>query len=175
MYQTATKFLKKFMSTAAIFKYGFNLSPMYRRTTARVIEISDDMKYVKIKVPLSYKNKNYVGAIFGGSMFAATDPIYMIQLMQILGEDFVVWDKAATINYKRPAKEHLFCEFVFTDAEIEAIQKQVAQTHEMTVEKTTYLKSASDQIFAEVIKTLYIAEKSFYKEKLKKRKQAKSS
>ncbi len=175
MYRTATNFLKKFMSTAAIFKYGFNLSPMYRRTTARVIDITDDMKAVKIKVPLSYKNKNYVGAIFGGSMFAATDPIYMIQLMQILGEEYVVWDKAATIHYKRPAKEHLFCEFIFTNDELEAIKKQVKETHEMTIEKTTYLKNSSEQIFAEVIKTLYIAEKSFYKEKLKKRKQAMSS
>ncbi|WP_298517198.1 DUF4442 domain-containing protein [uncultured Kordia sp.] len=175
MYKTATNFLKKFMSTAAIFKYGFNLSPMYRRTTARVIEISDDLKDVKIKVPLSYKNKNYVGAIFGGSMFSATDPIYMIQLVQILGEDYVVWDKSATINYKRPAKEHLYCKFSFTDEEIEAIKKQVAETHEMTIEKTTYLTNIKEQVFAEVIKTLYIAEKSFYKEKLKKRKQAKSS
>lgn len=163
------------MSNSAIFKHGFNLSPMYRRTTARVVEITDGLKQVKIKVPLSYKNKNYVGAIFGGSMFAATDPIYMIQLVQILGEDYVVWDKAATINYKRPAKEHLFCEFIFTDAEIESIKKQVAQTHEMTIEKTTYLTNANAQVFAEVIKTLYIAEKSFYKEKLKKRKLAKSS
>jgi len=163
------------MSPSAIFKYGFNLSPMYRRTTARVIEITDDLKYVKIKVPLSYKNKNYVGAIFGGSMFAATDPIYMIQLVQILGDEYVVWDKAATINYKRPAKQHLYCEFSFTDEEIEAIKKQVAETQEMTIEKTTYLTNAEAQVFAEVIKTLYIAEKSFYKEKLKKRKQAQSS
>jgi acyl-coenzyme A thioesterase PaaI-like protein len=148
---------------------------MYRRTTARVVEISDDLKRVKIKVPISYKNKNYVGAIFGGSMFAATDPIYMIQLVQILGEDYVVWDKAATINYKRPAKEHLYCEFLFSDDEIDAIKKQVAKTQEMTVEKTTYLTNANAQVFAEVIKTLYIAEKSFYKEKLKKRQQAKSN
>lgn len=175
MYRTATNFLKKFMSTATIFKYGFNLSPMYRRTTARVVEISDDLKRVKIKVPISYKNKNYVGAIFGGSMFAATDPIYMIQLVQILGEDYVVWDKAATIHYKRPAKEHLYCEFLFSDDEIDAIKKQVAEMQEMTVEKTTYLTNANAQVFAEVIKTLYIAEKSFYKEKLKKRQQAKSN
>lgn len=163
------------MSTAAIFKYGFNLSPMYRRTTARVIHITDDMKKVRIKIPLSYKNKNYVGAIFGGSMFAATDPIYMIQLMQILGETYVVWDKAATINYKRPAKENLFCDFKFTDEEIEHIKKQVQETHEITIEKTTYLQNGDGQIFAEVIKTLYIAKKSFYKEKLRKRKQAMSS
>lgn len=157
------------MSPATIFKYGFNLSPMYRRTTARVVRISDDLKDVTIKVPISYKNKNFVGAIFGGSMFAATDPIYMIQLMQILGDDHVVWDKAATINYKRPAKEHLFCDFKFTDEEIEAIQQQLQELPEMTIEKTTHLKNRDGKVFAEVIKTLYIAHKDFYKEKLKKR------
>lgn len=169
MYKTATNFLKKFMPISAIFKYGFNVSPMYRRTTARIIEISDDVKKVKIKVPLSYKNKNYVGAIFGGSMFSATDPIYMIQLMQILGDDYVVWDKSATIHYKRPAKETVFCDFEFSNAEIEAIKKRVANENEITIEKITHLKNAENAIFAEVIKILYIAKKQFYKEKLKKR------
>ncbi|WP_430410768.1 PaaI family thioesterase [Kordia sp.] len=157
------------MSTSAIFKHGFNLSPMYRRTTARVTHITDDLKEVKIKIPLSYKNKNYVGAIFGGSMFAATDPIYMIQLMQILGEDYVIWDKSATINYKRPAKQALVCEFKFTDSEIEAIKKRVQNEQEITIEKTTYLVNTEKIVFAEVIKILYIAEKQFYKEKLKNR------
>ncbi|WP_046758685.1 DUF4442 domain-containing protein [Kordia jejudonensis] len=172
MYRTATNILKKFMSTSAIFKYGFNLSPMYRRTTARVVSISTDLKEVKIKVPLSYKNKNYVGAIFGGSMFAATDPIYMIQLMQILGDDFVVWDKSATIHYKRPAKESVFCDFTFTDEEIEVIKKRVQNEQEITIEKITYLKNTEQIVFAEVIKILYIAEKQFYKEKLKKRRRS---
>jgi acyl-coenzyme A thioesterase PaaI-like protein len=175
MYRTATNFLKKFMSNAAIFKYEFNLSPMYRRTTAKVIEITDDLKEVKIKIPLSYKNKNYVGAIFGGSMFAATDPIYMIQLVQILGDDYVVWDKSATIHYKRPAKENLYCKFVFTDEEIKTIKTKVANAQEMTIEKTTYLTNAQEQVFAVILKTLYIAKKSFYKEKLRKRRQAKST
>lgn len=169
MYKTATNFLKKFMSVSTIYKHGFNISPMYRRTTARITHISKDLKEIKIKIALSYKNKNYVGAIFGGSMFAATDPIYMTQLMQILGDDFVVWDKAATINYKRPAKETLFCKFIFSDAEIETIKKRVQNEHEITIEKTTYLTNKEHTIFAEVIKIVYIAEKSFYKEKLRKR------
>ena len=63
----------------------------------------------------------------------------------------------------------MFCEFIFSAEEIEAIKTQVQNEHEITIEKTTYLKNDTAQIFAEVIKTLYIAEKSFYKEKLKKR------
>lgn len=157
------------MTIASIYKHGFNLSPMYRRTTARIVHVSTDLKEVKIKIALSYKNKNYVGAIFGGSMFAATDPIYMIQLIQILGDDYVIWDKAATINYKHPAKETLFCDFIFTDEEIEAIKKRIQTEHEITIEKTTHLTNTKNKIFAEVIKIVYIAEKKFYKEKLRKR------
>ena len=63
---------------------------MYRRSTGRITSVSDDLFMVKVKIPISYKNKNYVGAIFGGSMQAATDPIYMIQLLNILGDDYVV-------------------------------------------------------------------------------------
>jgi acyl-coenzyme A thioesterase PaaI-like protein len=162
------------MSISTIYKHGFNISPMYRRTTARIIHISKDLKEIKIKIALSYKNKNYVGAIFGGSMFAATDPIYMTQLMQILGEEYVVWDKAATINYKRPAKETLFCKFIFTAEEIETIKKRVEVENEITIEKTTHLTNTENKVFAEVIKIVYLAEKSFYKEKLRKRAQATS-
>lgn len=157
------------MSISTIYKHGFNISPMYRRTTGRIKYISNDLKEIKIKIALSYKNKNYVGAIFGGSMFAATDPIYMTQLMQILGDEYVVWDKAATINYKRPAKENLYCDFIFTDDEIEIIKKRVLNEHEITIEKITHLTNTKNTIFAEVIKIVYIADKKFYKEKLRKR------
>ena len=33
-----------------------------------------------------------------GSLYAAVDPIYMIQLIYVLGEEYVVWDKAAEIR-----------------------------------------------------------------------------
>ena len=83
MYKSGTEFLKRFFKTSTIYKYGFNWSPMYRRTTAKLIEVSDDLSYVKIRLKLNWKNRNYAGSIFGGSMLAATDPIYMIQLIQI--------------------------------------------------------------------------------------------
>tara|TARA_B110000240_G_C13483785_1_gene446463 strand:+ start:476 stop:664 length:189 start_codon:yes stop_codon:yes gene_type:complete len=60
---------------------------------------------VKVRIKLSYKNSNYVGSIFGGSLLSATDPILMVQLINILGNKHVVWDKAAAIKFKRLAKE----------------------------------------------------------------------
>jgi len=104
MNKNTIKILEKFFKRSTIFKYGFNFNPAYRRSTARVYFVSDDLLTVKIKIPLNYKNSNYLGTMFGGSMFAATNPIYMIQLITILGDDYIVWDKSGNIQFKRPGK-----------------------------------------------------------------------
>ncbi|WP_460220499.1 PaaI family thioesterase [Psychroserpens sp. MEBiC05023] len=169
MYKVLTRFLERFFKPATIYRYGFNWSPMYRRTTARVIEVSDDLHRVVIAIRPNWKNRNFVGTIFGGSMLAATDPIYMIQLMQILGDDYVVWDKSVEAHYKRPGRSKIFGEFVFTPQDIDTIKKDVAQKNEINLIKTMSLVDANQNIIATFIKTLYIADKRYYKNKLKKR------
>jgi len=169
MYKIAFEFLKRFFSEAALFKHGFNLSPMYRRSVGKIVFVSKDLHEVAVKVPLNYKNRNYVGAIFGGSMFSATDPIYMIQLMNILGDDYVVWDKAAIIKYKRPARENAFAKFTFSEEEIIQIKKDISTQKEIDLDKQVNIVSESGVIFAEVTKTIYISQKSYYKQKMKLR------
>lgn len=170
MYRTLTQIAKRLFSDAQIYKYGFNWSPMYRRTTGKIIDVSEDLLYIKIKIPLNWKNRNYVGSIFGGSMLSATDPIYMIQLLNILGDDYVVWDKSATIKYKRPGKESVFCEFIFSSEEIINIKKQVESKSEIDIVKTPNIVNKNDIVIAELSKTIYVASKTFYKNKLKTRK-----
>lgn len=165
MYQKLFNFAKRFVSKAFIFKFGFNISPMYSRSTAKVIEVSDDLLRVKVKIPLSWKNKNYVGSIFGGSLFSATDPIYMIQLIQILGDDFVVWDKSTNIRFRRPARADSYAEFIFSEEEIENIKSQVAEKQQIDYTKPLIITDANKTVFVELEKTLYIADKNFYKEK----------
>lgn len=169
MYKVATKLLRRFFKMSTLFKYGFNLSPMYRRTTGRITKVSDDIHSVDITIPLSWKNKNYVGTIFGGSMLSATDPIYMIQLMYILGEDFVVWDKSVEARYVKPAKGRVYGEFNFSAEEIESIISDVSIKKEIDIVKTMHLLDDKQNIIAIFNKTLYIADKRFYKEKLKTR------
>ncbi|WP_282070121.1 DUF4442 domain-containing protein [Olleya namhaensis] len=170
MYKVATEFLTRFIKPANIYKYGFNWSPMYRRTTAKLVEVSDDLHYVKIRLKLNWKNRNYAGSIFGGSMLSATDPIYMIQLIQILGNDYVVWDKAVTAKYKRPGKGTIYGEFVFTPEEIKDIKQQVKTKQQFDLEKTMQLVNAKAEVVAEFSKTIYVAEKAYYKQKLALRK-----
>ena len=170
MYKIAFEFLKKYFSEATLFKHGFNISAMYRRSVAQIIYVPESLQEVVIKIPLNYKNRNYVGSIYGGSMLSATDPIYMTQLMNILGNDFVVWDKATTVLYKRPAKEQVYVKFIFSDEEIIQIKKEVAFKNEIDLIKKVNIVNKSDHVFAEVTKTIYISQKSYYKQKINKRK-----
>lgn len=171
MYKSGTKLLKKYFKVSTIYKYGFNWSPMYRRTTAKIVDVSDNLSYIKIRLKLNWKNRNYAGTMFGGSMLAATDPIYMIQLLQILGDQYIVWDKAVDAKYKKPGKGTIYGEFIFTKEEIDSIKKTVHEKNQMDLTKTMSLVDAEKNIIATFNKTLYIADKDFYKNKLKSRKQ----
>ena len=101
-----------------LFRYGFNIFPAYRGTGGRVTYISDDWMNVRIRLPLNWRTRNYVGTIYGGSISGSIDPIYRLMLMKILGPGYTVWDKAASIRFKKPGRETLYAEFVLDDEEI---------------------------------------------------------
>ncbi|MEM9001744.1 MAG: DUF4442 domain-containing protein [Bacteroidota bacterium] len=161
-----------FFSKATLFKYGFNYSPMYRRSTAKIIEVSSDLMTVKIKLPINWKNKNYVNSIFGGSMFSAVDPIPMVQLLNLIGDRYVVWDKSAKISFKKPAKENLFAEFNYSEKELEELKSRVKANSETEILKLTKLTNKDGTaVYCEVEKTIYVADKNHYKSKKQKREQ----
>ena len=171
MYTKTLKYLERFIKKSVLLQYGLNLSPMYRRTTGKVLFVSEDLKEVKIKIPLSYKNSNYVGTIFGGSLFAATDPFFMLQLLHLLGSNYVVWDKESTIRFKRPATEAVFASFRFSTEELEEIKREVAEKKEFDcIKKVPITNRGNTKVIAEVSKTIYIADKTYFKEKRKRRK-----
>ena len=106
-------------------RWGFNWFPAYRGTGARIEYVASDWKEVRIRLPLSWRTRNYVGTIFGGSLYGAVDPIYMIMLIKVLGPDYVVWDKAATIRFKKPGRSTLRATFRLEDAELDALRADV--------------------------------------------------
>ncbi len=169
-YQDLARIGSRYIGKAKLFQYGFNFSPMYRRTTSRITSVTDDLLEIRIKLPISFRNRNYVNSIFGGSMFAAVDPIPMVQLMNILGDDYVVWDKSAEVFFKRPAREDLYATFTYTEAEVDEIRRRVTQEKEFDIVKTSLLTDRDGSTtFCEVRKTIYVADKQYYKEKRKKK------
>jgi hypothetical protein len=97
--------------------------PCYFFSGARITYISPDLHEVKVAVPLTWLTRNYHGTIYGGSMFAGTDPIYMIMLIKLLGPNYQVWDKAASIQFKKPGRTTLYSTFKITDDQLNEIKE----------------------------------------------------
>ncbi len=137
----------------------FNLFPAFRGTGARIDEISDDYRRIRIRIPLNWRTRNYVGTIYGGSMYGAVDPIYMIMLIKNLGSEYVVWDKAATIRFKKPGKETLFAEFRLDQREINEIKLILRDQKSVDRIYTVEITDSAGTVHCVVEKTLYIARK----------------
>ncbi len=175
-YQQLSEFFSKYIPKHLLYKYGMNFSPMYRRTTGKITHISPDFQLIKVKIPLSWKNRNFVNVMFGGSMFSAVDPFPMVQLLNLIGNEYVVWDKGAEIKFRRPGKETLYAEFTYSEKELEEIRQSVAANKEIEFRKSTLITNKNgDKVFCEVIKNLYIAEKEFYKQKRRAKRPASKS
>ena len=159
------KFIIKILGKGATFKLLFNISPMYRSTGGRLLEVSDDLKYVKLKLPLTYKTRNYVGTIYGGNMYSCVDGIYMVQLINILGRSYVVWDKSASIRFRRPGNQTLFAEFKITDELLEKIKNEINQHQEKDFHLSVNLTDKQGNVYAEIEKVIYIASKDHYQSK----------
>src|SRR5690606_27890840 len=115
--------------------------PAYRGTGARITYIAGDWREVHVRLPLSWRTRNYVGTIFGGSMYGAVDPVHMIMLMKALGPAYVVWDKAATIRFKVPGRSTLHARFVLSAGEIEAVRSLLRERD--SVDRTYLVELAS--------------------------------
>ena len=137
-------------------RWKFNLFPAYRGTGARVTYVANDFREVRVRLPLSWRTRNAVGTIYGGSMYGAVDPIYMIMLMSLLGRDYVVWDKAATIRFRKPGRTTLTATFVIDDAELEAIRAATASGEAIDRTYKVDLVDRDGVVHASVEKIIYI-------------------
>jgi acyl-coenzyme A thioesterase PaaI-like protein len=141
-------------------RYGINLFPAFRASGDWLTHISADFRHVRLKLPLNSKTRNYVGTLCGGNMYSAIDGVYMVMLIKILGKGYVVWDKSATIRYRKPAKGALFAEFRISDSEIDAIRHGVESEGKTDREFLVELKDVSNTVCAEVVKTIHIRKKA---------------
>jgi hypothetical protein len=140
-------------------RWGFNVFPAFRGTGARITYVSEDFREVHVKLPLNWRTRNYVGTIFGGSLYGAVDPHYMIMLINILGPAYVVWDKAATIRFKKPGRGTLYARFVIPEEEIALIRRRLETEHSIDRVYTVALVDADGVVHAEVDKTIYVRKK----------------
>ncbi len=144
--------------TSRLFRWRFNLYPAYRGTGARVVYIAADFREICIRLPLSWRTRNAVGTIFGGSLYSAVDPVYMIMLMRLLGREFIVWDKSAEIRFRKPGKTTLYATFRIEEKELTAIREA---SREGPIDRVynVDLVDCDGAVHASVTKTIYIRQK----------------
>ncbi len=137
-------------------RWGFNFFPAFRGTGARVTYISSDFREVHVKLPLNWRTRNYVGTIYGGSLYGAVDPHYMIMLIKILGPGYTVWDKAATIRFRKPGRGTLFARFMIEEEEIAMIRRALETENSIDRVYNVDLVDSAGTVHASVEKTIYI-------------------
>jgi len=141
------------------FKLLLNVYPPYWGTGIVVKKISPDYKEIIVQMKMRWYNRNYVKTHFGGSLYAMTDPFFMLMLLQILGKEYIVWDKAAHIEFIRPGRGTLTAKFIITDEEIGNILKNTADGQKYLPEFSVDIKDEADETVASVTKILYLRKK----------------
>jgi acyl-coenzyme A thioesterase PaaI-like protein len=136
--------------------WSFYVFGCYRGTGGRLKYIAEDWSEVRLDLPLSWRTRNYVGTIFGGSIYSAVDPIYMLMLIHRLGEDYVVWDKSASIQFKKPGRETLHAKFLVSDDELAAIRFALESLRSIDRTYSVDLVDGSGAICATAEKVIYI-------------------
>lgn len=136
-----------------------NTWPPFLFAGIRILEISPDYRRARVKLFKKTLTSNYVGTLFGGSLFAMTDPFFMIMTMKNLGDKYIVWDKRGEIEFVSPGKATVYGEFQITDEDLEDIRKSVAENGKYLKWFEVELKTAEGVLVAIVKKQIYFRAK----------------
>ena len=147
---------RKLVRMSRLLRLGLNLYPPYLGAGIRVREISPDFRRVRVRMGLGWYNRNYVRTQFGGSLYSMTDPFFMLMLMQLLGRDYIVWDKAASIDFISPGKGPVHAEFRVDDELLAQIRQHTADGDKYLPELRVEVRDDEGTLVAIVHKTLYI-------------------
>ncbi|MBL7778184.1 MAG: DUF4442 domain-containing protein [Chitinophagales bacterium] len=150
-------------------RWAFNWWPCIWCTGGKVEFIAADYKELHVSIKLNIRTRNRVGTVYGGSIYSSVDPYFMLLLMEVLGKNYVVWDKGASMKFVRPITEKVKCRFLITDDLVEELKQRVAENGEHSFDLPLQYEDDNGKVYAVFTKQLYVASKSFYKQKLAKR------
>lgn len=114
--------------TPRLFRFLINLYPPYLFSRTRVKSISKDWREIVVVLKKSLLTRNYVGTTFGGSLYQAADPFFMLMLIHIMGiKDYIIWDQSAEVIFMKPARSRVTYHFKVTDEQLAGIHKDLEQ------------------------------------------------
>jgi acyl-coenzyme A thioesterase PaaI-like protein len=143
------------MSPARL-RWLFRVWPPYLFSGIRVTHLADDWSRARVELRARWYNRNYVGTHFGGSLFAMTDPFWMILLIRRLGPGYRVWDKAADIEFVKPGRGTVVAEFVLDEATVADIRAATEGGDKHLRWFETAVVDAQGEVVARVRKQVYV-------------------
>lgn len=152
--------IKKLQTIPFVSRFMLNHFSPYKGAGIEIEKIDLKNYHIRVKMPLTRNNQNIVGVHFGGSLYSMVDPFYMLLLMHHLGPKYMVWDKAASINFLSPGRSTVYADIRLDAAEIEHV-KDMAQNYKPVYRNYTLnIFDDSGLRIAEVQKTVYIRRKN---------------
>jgi hypothetical protein len=133
--------------------------PPYRFAGVRVLDIAPDWSHARVRLRLGRFNRNAFGTHFGGSLYAMSDPFWVLLLVGRLGKDYIVWDKAGEIEYVTPGRGDVFAEFRLTEDRVAEIREATADGGKALPWFTSEVLGADGTVVARVRKQLYVRRK----------------
>lgn len=134
-----------------------NIWPPFLGAGIQVRRLGPDWKEIDVEMKLRWWNRNYVGTHYGGSLYSMTDPFFMLMLIENLGKDYLVWDKSASIRFKKPGRGTVSASFRLSDPQIREIKQ--ALNSEEKIERAFAVEDESGNVIAEVEKLLHVRKK----------------
>jgi hypothetical protein len=138
-------------------RWLINLWPPFLGAGIRVTQ--PDWKAIDVEMKLRFWNSNYVGTHFGGSLYAMTDPFYMLMLIENPGQDDIVWDKYASVRFRQPGKGKVFAAFRLSGQQIEELRRELETQQKIEPAFAVDVKDETGAVIAEVQKVLRIRKK----------------
>ena len=136
-----------------------NVYPPFAGAGIRVTRLDADWRAIDVEMKLRFWNSNYVGTHYGGSLYSMTDPFYMLMLIENLGREYVVWDKAATIRFKKPGVGKMRAEFRVSEEQINGIRESLKTERKVEPVFVVEVRDEGGGVVAEVEKILHVRRK----------------
>ncbi len=136
-----------------------NFWPPFLGAGIKVKKVSEDLRSIDVQMTLSRFNSNYVGTHYGGSLYSMTDPFYMLMLIENLGREYIVWDKAASIKFKKPGKGTVHAHFHLEESTLQEIRAKTESGEKFEPIFKVFIRDQHSEVVAEVEKKLYIKKK----------------
>jgi acyl-coenzyme A thioesterase PaaI-like protein len=144
---------------ANLLRRGMNLWPPFLGAGITVEHIAKDFRQARVRLKHGLLNRNIIGVHFGGSLFAMTDPFFMMMVSQNIGKRYIVWDQAAKIEFLKPGKGKVHASFEIIQAQIDDIIITAESGDKVLKDFVVDVKDQEDDVVARITKTLYIRKK----------------